>query len=169
MELVPIIVTALQVVIVIATIAIAISYISYKVRQKQGKTAKPSIADQSSNPKLAPIDLPKPILQNIPVEKKKTRAKTIVKAYAVVKEKTSRKPSHIPPPEKPKKNSSNRIEVMNKNSNEDSREKQKPIPKEENKKSTKKQSLGDNVLDKYAEADNNEMFTLKAESKDKKQ
>lgn len=167
MELVPIIVNALQVVIVIAVIAIAISYISYKVRQKQGKTAKPSITESNPNSKLTPNLLPKPVLQNKPIEKKKTRAKT--REYAIVKEKSSRKHSPPPSPEKPIKNSSGRIEVMNKNSNTDSIEKQKPMPKDESKKGIKKQSLGDNVLDKYVETDNNEMFALKAESKDKKE
>ncbi len=167
MELVPIIYTVLLIVAVIAVIAIAVSYISFKIKDKNGlvdnsarkhvsaakefeqhvvKTVQ-RITKPLFNPEIK-IDQNKQIKENITHNKKRNEQE---------------KP-HVSTNEK----SSNRIEVIKSIGNnplkprEDKKQPQQP----ELKKNPNEKTLEDNILDKYADEHQDNMFTLRISKKD---
>lgn len=169
MELVPIISLTLKVVAVIAAIAIIISYVSYKVREKMGKTPRPSI-EPESKPKINVISkndsmipqFQKPASPPAPVP-----VKPIRKALTFVKEKANKITHHDKPRRdvpKREESKSSRLEILNKaeqNSKSIPSHKKEQLPSE----NKPKQSLGGEVLDKYLDSEDQAMFTLKTGKK----
>lgn len=177
MELVPIVYTALIIVAILAVVTIIISFISYKVRQRYGLVDTPTIAQPAikveESVKRVVNRLTKPIEYNIPKEKN-----------VVKREKEPlpvNKSSNVPP--KPKKNSkpekenSDRLEVV-KNLTppkvdlpqvEAKKVEPAPVPKIFTKENDAKlKTLGDKIIDKYDDENDEDMFTLKIKKNTKK-
>jgi hypothetical protein len=173
MELVPVIYIVLIIVAVLAVIAISVSYISFKMKKKEelieepaSKFVKPEIKIKNRIEKSV-IEITRPL-------------------HAERSEKNNNKPHKENIPYKPKQQSSselqqphqnekankqsNRIEVVKKIKN-DKRDVEidKPVTHPTYKKNDVNfKTLDDNVIDKYADDTNNEMFTLDIKKKDNK-
>lgn len=174
MELIPIIFTTLKIVLVIAILVIGFSYISYRIKLKKGIIEQPGkslnnttgIAEKSVksiiNRITKTIPPPEPILQNPLFKsdedkpKKPIQKETVKKKKEVQKQDTNSERIEIVKSLTPKASGSGKKQVKEKN------EKQKEIKPDS---STHKSTLGDQILDKYAEDDKGEMFTLNINKK----
>lgn len=181
MELVPIIYTVLQIVIVLAFFAITISYTIYKIRQKNGLIETP--AQRLANPVIKAEESVKKVVQRItkpiqyhpqqnPLPKEQVvlpqQHKEVVEKprHHLPKSESKRKDSHdaFDRKEKPR-SGGDRIEIV-KNLTPGKPQQEKEIrkprkridakPPEEKKLGT----LGDDVIDKYSDDEDNDMFTL---------
>lgn len=171
MELVPIISLTLKVVAIVAAVAIIISYFSYKVKEKMGKTPRPSI-EIESKPKINVIpknDLMMPQFQKpAPPAPVPISVKPIRKALTFVKEKANRITHHDKPrrnDQKREESKGSRLEILNK-----AEQNSKSIPHHKKEQLTNedkpKQSLGGEVIDKYLDSEDQAMFTLKTGKKE---
>jgi hypothetical protein len=175
MELVPIIYTVLQIVAVLALVVIGLSFIIYKIKLKNNTTDKPASA--FAQPAIKAEQTVRKVVQRItkpiqypqqPIPKKAEQPKT---KKAPEKVRTTPK-RNDPPKSKTKKHDTriDRIEIV-KSLSPQIRGKEKPEFKHEPSKKKKLtsskniSSLGDEILDKYAEDENNEMFTLDTKNK----
>jgi hypothetical protein len=175
MELVPIIFTTLKIVLVAAILVIGFSYISYKIKLKKGIIEQPGrplkktaeIAEKSVksiiNRITKPVPPPEPLLQNPLFKSEENKQKKPIQKEAVKKKKEVQKPEsnseriEIVKSLTPKASGSRKILV----------EKKAEIQNESKTESNKnKSTLGDQILDKYAEDDKSEMFTLNIHKKD---
>lgn len=172
MELVPIIVSALQIVAALAVVAITFSYITYKIKLKKGiieppekRLAQPVVYAEKSVKRIVER-ITKPIPpQNPPqlikpeIEKKvKLDPSTQRPVKSIEKQKTK---------QRPKAQNSDRLEVVK--SLKPNLTVEEPVEKKPEKPSNLSNnsveeknmaSLGDKILDKYAEDDSSEMYTL---------
>ena len=166
MELIPIVYTALFIVAALTLVVILSSYISYRVKVRNGTVDKPSIdvpAHHQNPIKKAVQRITKPIMypefqkeklsSNKPVEKS-----THPQEKSVPIKKTEKK---IEPKEKIK-DPVNRIEVLNSNRSliKEIVEPKIDIPAKLVQDDKKLKTLGDDVLDKYSDDKNDGMFTL---------
>lgn len=169
MELIPIIYTVLIIVAVIASTAIGVSYISFKIKEKKGLTDNPVRNNASSAQNFEQHfvktvqRITKPIFHHeTKTEKERYYAENSVKPQS---EKTKEKNS-ITNSEK----SSSRIEVVKSIGGN----KIRPVEKEEKQDQQKKlnkpdyKTLNEEILDKYTDEHNDDMFTLKVSKKDNK-
>lgn len=174
MELVPIVITSLEIVLALAVITFIISYISYKIKSKNspeeyepGKDMKPRFATRRfnrltyitkeimhvSNPKEIP---PKPRSEN-PLPKPAAEKKHAVKKEIVASAKQAR--PKIEPKQK-------RLEVM-KNLVPDPRPHDEISNKNSGKVKQDMNSLDDDILNKYVDDENHPLFSLKTNKDDK--
>lgn len=174
MELVPIIFTTLKIVLVLAVLVIGFSYISYRIKLKRGIIEQPGkplnktaeIAEKSVksiiNRITKPIPPPEPLLQNPLFKSEEDKPKKPIQKEPVKKKKEVQKPEtnseriEIVKSLTPKSSSSGKKQV------EEKTEKQKESKPDSN---ANKSTLGDQILDKYAEDDKGEMFTLNINKK----
>lgn len=148
MELVPIVITALKIVTVLAVIVLGLSYISFKIKQKS--------IPQKNFSNIPQIELEKNFVQHV-----KKRLTHITKEIPARKKEQPRKQI----PSKPQnevvrqsKEKQPRVEIL-KTPNQ-------PLNnKEEQKKSKDLSALNGDILEKYADGDNDKLFTLKTENK----
>lgn len=157
MELVPIVITALKIVTVLAVVVLGISYISFKIKQKDfaslQKNEVPQNFAQHVRKRLTSITRE----IHLPTPKKDVRKevpKSIPQPKSKQQEFTSRSKERQP-----------RIEVVK--SSQQPIQKEKPIEKEA-KKPSELNSLQGDILDKYADEDDQKLFTLKTNKKDQK-
>ena len=175
MELVPIIYTALLIVAVFAIVTIIISYIIFKVKHKRGQVDTPTIdkivqpvikVESSVKKAVQRITKPLPPIQT-PVKEEFTKHENNYRDTPVnsssnrTKSGSTKSSGH-----------SNRIEVVKniKPIREEKVEEQTPPPPPktaDTKKSTNLKSLGDDVLDKYADDKDDDMYTLNVKKKKK--
>jgi len=173
MELVPIVYTALLFVSIMAIIVIAVSYTSYKIRQKKGLVdspantfIKPALKIEHSVKKAVeritkPISIPKQIQMETPVNKKQTPPK-------VIREKTN-KNLHSAKHKKSNNISNNRLEVLKPIDTSKKNVIPPPVSKPAKKTNANLQSLGDNLIEKYADDKNSDdMFTLNVDKNEVK-
>lgn len=180
MELVPIIYSVLQIVIVLAFFAIVISYTIYKIRQKNGLVETP--AQRLANPVIRVEESVKKVVQRItkpihyhpqenPIPKEQIidpqlRNEIVEKPKHHQKAEPKRKhPHHTSDRKERPRADGDRIEIV-KNLTPGKPEQEKDIrkpkkrieakPPEEKKLGT----LGDDVIDKYSDDEDNDMFTL---------
>lgn len=148
MELVPIVITALKIVTVLAVIVLGLSYISFKIKQKS--------IPQKNFSNIPQIELEKNFVQHV-----KKRLTHITKEIPARKKEQPRKQI----PSKPQnevvrqsKEKQPRVEIL-KTPNQ-------PLnSKEEQKKSKDLSALNGDILEKYADEENDKLFTLKTENK----
>ncbi|MEW6005078.1 MAG: hypothetical protein AB1695_07170 [Stygiobacter sp.] len=148
MELVPIVITALKIVTVLAVIVLGLSYISFKIKQKS--------LPQKDFSNIPQIELEKNFVQHV-----KKRLTHITKEIPARKKEQPRKQI----PSKPQnevvrqsKEKQPRVEIL-KTPNQ-------PLnSKEEQKKSKDLSALNGDILEKYADEENDKLFTLKTENK----
>jgi hypothetical protein len=177
MELVPVIFSVLKIVAVLALVVITFSYVTYRIKLKKGliespdkRTAGPVVYAEKSVkriveritkhiPPLQPDQLPKPEM-----EKKIKLDPNTKRPVKKIDETISKEPR--------KQNKPDRIEVVKSLSPRSTLEKEtKPKPEknlpEEKETVIEKNmtSLGDQILDKYAEDESGEMFTLNTKKK----
>ncbi len=181
MELIPIIITVLKIVAILAIVVIGFSFITYKIKQKKGliesaevRIARASAAERKPIRKIVErltgqIPYQKPVdgnpRQNIEI-KKPAPVKPIVQSKKEVKKEPNIK-KQVPKPD--------RIEIVKNltpqtsdQKNPDINTKQK-TPKAKNYGEEKiVSSLGDQILDKYDENENNDMYTLNTKKKNPK-
>jgi len=181
MELVPIIYSVLQIVIVLAFFTIVISYTIYKIRQKNGLVETP--AQRLANPVIRAEESVKKVVQRItkpihyhPQENPIQKEQIIVPQQHKEnverrkdhhhKSESKRKDSHHSSDRKEKpKPGGDRIEIV-KNLTPGKPEQEKDIRKPKKKidakppEEKKLGTLGDDVIDKYSDDEDNDMFTL---------
>lgn len=174
MELVPIIFTTLKIVLVLAVLVIGFSYISYRIKLKKGIIEQPGkqlnktaeIAEKSVksiiNRITKPIPPPEPLLQNPLFKSEEDKPKK------PVQKQTAKKKKEVPKQE----SNSERIEIVKSLTPKASSTTKKQIEeKAEKQKESKpdsiinKSTLGDQIIDKYAEDDKGEMYTLNIDKK----
>ncbi|MDF1610864.1 hypothetical protein [Stygiobacter electus] len=148
MELVPIVITALKIVTVLAVIVLGLSYISFKIKQKS--------IPQKNFLNIPQIELEKNFVQHV-----KKRLTHITKEIPARKKEQPRKQI----PSKPQnevvrqsKEKQPRVEILK-------TPKQPLNSKEEQKKSKDLSALNGDILEKYADEENDKLFTLKTENK----
>lgn len=148
MELVPIVITALKIVTVLAVIVLGLSYISFKIKQKS--------IPQKDFSNIPQIELEKNFVQHV-----KKRLTHITKEIPARKKEQPRKQI----PSKPQnevvrqsKEKQPRVEILKTS-------KQPLNSKEEQKKSKDLSALNGDILEKYADEENDKLFTLKTENK----
>lgn len=161
MELVPIVITALKIVTVLAVIVLGLSYISFKIKQKS--------TPQKDFAKLSQNEVQQNFVQhvrkrltritkeiNLPVHKKDERKeKPKPKIFdQEKKEFTSRSKERKP-----------RVEVVQPTPHQIIKE--TPFEKEA-KKPSELNSLQGDILDKYADEDDQKLFALKTNKKNQK-
>lgn len=162
MELVPIVIAALKIVTVLAVVVLGISYISFKIKQKS--------MPQKDFASLQKNEVPQNFAQH--VRKRLTSITREIHLPTPKKEVRKEAPKPMPQP-KPKqqeftsrsKERQPRIEVVK--SSQPPIQKEKPIEKEV-KKPSELNSLQGDILDKYADEDDQKLFTLKTNKKDQK-
>lgn len=178
MELVPIIYTVLQIVIVLAFFTIVISYTIYKIRQKNGLIETP--AQRLANPVIRAEESVKKVVQRItkptqyhPQQNPLPQAQIVlpkqpkeeVESQQHRRHKHESKKHHTSDRKERPSTGRDRIEIVKNltpglpEPEKDSRKrKKKPEakPPEEKKLGT----LGDDVIDKYSDDEDNDMFTL---------
>ena len=168
MELVPIIYTALLIVAALAVITIIISYVVFKIKHKRGLLDTPTIekivqpvAKVESSVKKAVQRITKPLLPPIEAAAKEEKARS---------EKKSRDNRNVSGTQRTKAEptkqaeQSNRIEVVKKIKHGTDKKDEQVHPKQprkvESQKDVNLKSLGDDVIDKYADDRDDDMFTL---------
>lgn len=168
MELVPIIQRVLTIVAILAAATLLISYIAFKIRQKHkpeqvytkdnsghlepsfvGKSIRRITRITKEILPLNPSALPKPQQHHSPKRPQPAPAKKYVEP----------KPQY----QKPK-----RIEVVN-NLSEQNMERPKTSPVKRNIENAELNTLGDDILNKYADNESQSLFTLKTNKKNTKE
>lgn len=178
MELIPIIVTVLKIVAILAVVVIGFSFITYKIKQKKGliesaeiRIAKASAAERKpirriverltgQIPHQRPVDRnPKPIKEI----KKPEDVKPIVQPKKEVKKESNIKKQVSKP---------DRIEIVKNLTPQTSSQKSPDVTTKQKSPKAKNygeekivSSLGDQILDKYDENENNDMYTLNTKKK----
>lgn len=178
MELIPIIVTVLKIVAIIAVVVIGFSYITYKVKQKKGYIESPEIRiAKASGSERKPIrKIVERLTSQIPHQKpvdRLPRQKEEIKKPAPEKpvsqhKKEPKKESNV----KKQSTKPDRIEIVKNLTPQASDQKSAQVHKKPNTSKAKNigeekivSSLGDQILDKYDEDENNEMYTLNTKKK----
>ncbi len=148
MELVPIVITALKIVTVLAVIVLGLSYISYKIKQK---SMPPK--DFSNNQQ---VELEKNFVQHV-----RKRLTHITKEIhiPVRKKEAPHQPSSKSQNEiiKQSKEKQPRVEIL--------KAPNQPIKVEEPKKPKELNVLDGDILEKYVDKETDKLFTLKTEKK----
>lgn len=177
MELVPIIFSVLKIVAVLAVVVITFSYVTYRIKLKKGiiespekRIAQPVVYAEKSVKRIVEritkhIPPPPPDQLSKPdMEKKIILDPSTKRPVKKISEKISK--------ESRKQNKPDRIEVVKSLSPQSTIEDEvKPKPAKnlpDKKDSTAEKniaSLGDQILDKYAEDESGEMFTLNTKKK----
>lgn len=170
MELVPIVYTALALVAILAVIVISISYVSFKIKEKNGLIETPLVKEQInslSNPvKKVVQKITKPLQISHHEQKIKNKEDKISSKSKIPSSKNNAQQN-----EKEKKNiSPNRFEVVKKIKEDKlNLEFDKPrTPPATQKDDSKFKTLENNVIDNYSDDQNKEMFTLDIKKKDNK-
>ncbi len=176
MELIPIIYTILKIVVVLTILTLSISYIGFKVKQRKGENIIGKDKNATFLEPISKIEIPLPSNPNPikvyheakPKEVEKNRSGSQKK-----KDEIRRKPSQKDSPKRKAENKrpepriqNNRISVLKNLSTLNPKEN---IVDEIKVKTGKEQiqTLGDDVLEKYVEDGDNDMFTLKVTKKEK--
>lgn len=168
MELVPIIQRVLTYVAILAAATLLFSYIAFKIRQKRkpeqvytkdnsghlepsfvGKSIRRITRITKEILPLNPSTLPKPQQHHSPKRHQPAPAKKIVEP-------------------KPQYQKTKRIEVVN-NLSEQNMERLKSSPTKKNSENAELNSLGDDILNKYSDNENQGLFTLKTNKKNTKE
>lgn len=175
MELVPIIYTTLFIVAVLAIIVISYSYIAFKVKEKNGLTETPTTGIQQPNissentikrtvkrvtSHLAHPEFSEPKKNSNPVNQSSINSK---KEIAQKKEHKSRTHKEKPSVSK------NRIEVVNETM-PPQREIERNIPHQttsSQKTDANLKTLGDDIIDKYADEQDDAIYTLNVKNSKK--
>lgn len=168
MEIIPIIYTALEIVFVLTLFTLAFSYFNNKVKQRNGETVKPQ--ENNSNQleqeeviedHLKPIPRPFTDKKKRPVEEKRKDEDQKKPAGKISSQQKARKNTGKP------KNRNKRITILK---NLASDQKQEIKVHEVKKKIEKEQSnsLGGEILDKYVEEGDRNMYTLSVKVKKEK-
>lgn len=151
MELVPIVITALKIVTVLAVVVLGISYISFKIKQKS--------IPQKDFSNIQNVGLEKNFVQH--VKKRLTHITKEINIPARKKEEQPKRPTPKPQKEikRPSKEKQQRVEIL--------RTTKQPMNevKEETKKPKDLNALEGDILEKYADEENDKLFTLKADKK----
>lgn len=150
MELVPIVITTLKIVTILAVIVLSISYISFKIRQKS--TPQKDFASMQN------AQIEKTFVQH--VKKRITRITKEIHPPNPTKEKLYPKDVSIKKEIKQiSKEKSPRVEIL---------KNQKPeVKNNESPKPTELNTLQGDILEKYVD-DDDKLYTLKANKKNKK-
>jgi hypothetical protein len=178
MELVPIIFSVLKIVAFLAAVVITFSYVAYRIRLKKGKieSSEKGVVRSAANAERSVKRIVERITKHYAPPQSTSSSKLEMDKKFILEHTTKRtdkkvekkipKESHQPP--KP-----DRIEVVKSLNPQNFSEKvvQKPSPKKlskESKSSPEKNmaSLGDQILDKYAEDQSADMFALSTKKKD---
>lgn len=182
MELVPIIVSALKIVIVIALIAITVSYVINKIKLKKGTagSSEKRLANSAFYAEQKVKNVVKRITKNIQYPKPDAQLKQDKEKRARV-DSTSKSPTKrfetINSIHQTKIEKSGRIEIIKTLNPNISSEDDESISPKSGSNSTKKNmpseeknmaSLGDQILDKYSEDENGDMYTLNTKKDSKK-
>lgn len=172
MELVPIVINVLEIVSVLAVVTLTISYVLFKVRHKMSPPTvekphdmKPHFVDrglkrltQITREILPPVkrEQPRPQMPP-PVKKEFSRApevKTVIEKKHSTR-KTERMQDDLP----------RRVEVVN-NPIQNTAKQNIPEIKESSKPRSDLNTLGNDILDKYVDGDNTNLYTLKIDKKE---
>lgn len=156
MELVPIVIAALEIVSVLAVITLIVSYIGYRIRLKSAVNEdeppydlKPHFPDRGLKRVTyltrEIINIPK----NIPIHSKPKQPKAV--------KEPPRPPAAVNPVEEPK---SKRLQVVKSLPVQSAPEKD-TVEKEPSKEKKNLSSLGDDILNKYTDEDSGKLFSLK--------
>ena len=196
MELIPIIYTVLEIVVALTIIALAVSYIGSKMRQKRDlnvtgtnhnadllapividKPPKPAPIKQNNDRQYSPPKEAKLVsklkhqedgLKPIGISKEnsiKEREKKISPLKDSHKDSPKRKAEqHTPKP----KIQNERLSILT-NLSSEIEEDEKPKTAKVKKRSDQVRTLGDDILGKYMEDNENDMFTLKVTKKGKQE
>lgn len=172
MELIPIIYTVLEIVVVLTILTLSISSISYRMKQRRSEKV---INNNDNSNLLEPSLKVEPPLKLV---KKTIEVRSVQKPMEAIKEKSVREKKSYEHRESPLQKSSSkhktdsndekpriqngRISVLKNLSSSPAQDK---IPNESKGKTDRDQirTLGEDILDKYAEENDNEMFTLKVQ------
>jgi hypothetical protein len=177
MELVPIIISVLKIVAVLAVVVITFSYITYRIKLKKGiiespekRIAQPVVYAEKSVKKIV-----ERITKHIPPPPPDQSSKPDMEKKIILDPSTKRPVKKIDKKiskELRKPNKPDRIEVVKSLSPQSTVEKEikpKPVKNLRDEKETTSEknmaSLGDQILDKYAEDESGEMFTLNTKKK----
>lgn len=171
MELVPIIQRVLTIVVALATVTLAFSYITFKIRQKK----KPEqVYEKNQMEHMEPSFIGKSIRRITRITKEIIPLAPPIQPSTVkktLKQNETRTPQRSPKSahEKKKYDASKdlqkprRIEVMNNFTDEAKEPIKKFTPKK--KIDNAANSLGDDILDKYSDSEDHSLFTLKTNKK----
>ncbi|MFA7229280.1 MAG: hypothetical protein WC061_09615 [Melioribacteraceae bacterium] len=167
MELIPIIYTVLVIVVVLTVITLTFSYISFRVKQKKHDSER--IA-KTESVKFEPVQKIRPVPVHSPHKQTSGKESHTPAKKVKVHEKPSRKTSSKEKSSSKSKGHvtrSDRISVMKNLSTSATKEEpvKKPYAKPDKNNS---KSLGDDILDKYVEEEDKNLFTLKVKDKKKK-
>ncbi len=166
MELVPIIYTVLIIVAVIAVIAITVSYISFKIKDKNGLVDNSARKHVSAAKEFEQhvVKTVQRITKPLFYPEMKTDQGKQLKENITHKKRNEQDKPFVSQNEK----SSNRIEVIKSIGNNPNkpREDKKQPQQSELKKNPNEKTLEDNILDKYADEHQDNMFTLRISKKD---
>jgi hypothetical protein len=164
MELVPIVITALEIVSAFAVITLVISYIAYKARTKnappRGSSSSESTPDRQGRRVNRFTQFTKEII-HIPKHHEATMKQKHSERGKPYKQKTA--PADTQPEAKDPKQ--RRLEVIKKLPRQQEEKPQKP-PVEIIRKANPLNSLGDDILNKYVDNDNQKFYSLKTGKKD---
>ena len=167
MELVPIIQRVLTIVAILAVATLFISYIAFKIRQKR---TPEQVYTKDNSGHLEPSFVGKSIRRitritkeilplNPSVPPKPQQHHSSKHSQPAPAKKVEPKPQY----QKPK-----RIEVVN-NLSEQNLERPKSTPVKKNIENAELNTLGDDILNKYADNENQSLFTLKTNKKNTKE
>lgn len=172
MELVPIIVSALKIVAALAAVAIIFSYIIYKIKLKKGISEPPEkrIAQTVVYTEKSVKRIVERITKHVPPPQPPQLVKPEIEKKVKLDPSTKKPVKSIEehkPKQRPKAQNSDRLEVVKSlkpnSTKEEPVEKKPEKPSNLSKNSVEEKnmaSLGDKILDKYAEDDSGEMYTL---------
>jgi len=167
MELIPIIITVLQVLAALTVLAIIFSYISYKNKLKNGKENQP--VRKLAQPAIKAERRVKQIVQKItktfaPLPPKKKSVKLDDSSQKIKQNKTQKPPSIKSPPKFERVEAKNIFpNSENLNSNEANLSKKGKDLISDEKKNL--ESLGDDILGKYDDDEAKELYRLKTKKK----
>ena len=166
MELVPIVITVLEIVTVFAIATLTISYIIFRIRQKTQPEAGANNSEQQDM---------KPHFVGQGLKRLTQMTREILPPVRKEEPKPVRQQQKSPPPQKKQEkriekrteHNSRRIEVVNNPSTTGK------IPEQVNLKTVTKNrvdlnSLGEDILDKYMDEDKENLYTLKTNKKEEK-
>lgn len=173
MELVPIIQYVLTIVGILTTVTLIFSYISFKIRQK---TKPEQVYEKNQMQHMEPSFIGKNIRRitritkeiiplNPPVQAKKDNREQIIKIEKASLNYQKPLKDNKDTVKKNKSDINRRIEVMNNSPIQTNEAFKNSLPQEKNDNSVN--FLGDDILDKYSDSEDQNLFTLKANKKDK--
>jgi len=167
MELIPVIYTVLKIVVVLTILSLTVSYISNRIRQRKGE----NVTNNNENAYLFEpiVKVVTPLKSDLkPIEARQEKSVREKKKDDSQRRHAHKDPSkHKVEPRTDKPRIKNeRISVL-KNLSSPSRKEELPKETKSRKGKDQSQSLGDDILDKYFEEDDNDMFTLKVKNEEK--